>query len=91
MERYLKHRGWDDEWQGKKITSNPDLIDMVSAVSVEQLCDHMLATHKLCEHQLRSAWNYYGDEPGMFNGVMVRACVICDSPQHRVEAREIPA
>lgn len=90
MERYLKYRGWEDEWQGQRVTSDPDLLS-VSPVTADDLCDYAMANLTLCEHQTQRPWNYHGPEPGIFMGVVIPPCDPCGMQSHRVQSKEIPA
>lgn len=91
MERYLKHRGWDDEWRGQKVTSDPDLIDRIATVSLEQLVEHVMVTLHLCEHQIQRPWTYFGPEPGLVDGAVIPACKQCNKPQHKMTTADVPA
>ena len=90
MERYLKNREWEDEWTGQRLNSDPDLVDIINDITPEQLCDQAL-THRLCEHQLRSNWTYYGPKEGGFTGVIVPQCEPCGRKPHKVTSADIPA
>ena len=91
MERYLKRREWEDEWQGQKVFDNPDLLTLANRVGVDELCDYALSHRKLCEHQLRSAWNYFGPQPGVWSGVQIPACDDCGHGSQRVTSSEVPS
>ena len=91
MERYLKRREWEDEWQGQKVTSDPDLVGRMSAISIEDIIDHAVASLNLCEHQLQWPWSYFGRQVGVFEGAIIPACKPCKTSQHRVTAGDIPA
>ena len=88
MERYLKRREWEDEWSGQTVSH--DMVDRIATISIESLCDYVLAHRKLCEHQLRSAWNYFGPQPGVLSGVQVPACADCHRTSLRVKTSEVP-
>ncbi len=91
MERYLKRREWEDEWQGKRVKSDPDLIDAITTVTAEQIIDHALQHFTLCNHQVQRPWSYYGPEPGIIGGAVIPACKPCGKSQHRVTTADIPA
>ena len=91
MERYLKYAGWEDEWEGVKVTSDPDLVGQMSEVSVDDLCDHALATLHLCEHQTQWPWAYFGPQPGVVRGAVIPECRHCGRPQQRALTRDIAA
>ena len=91
MERYLKHREWEDEWKGQRLSSDPDLIGRMSAITIEQIIDHAMANLALCEHQIQHPWSYFGREVGAFEGAIIPDCKPCGRNQHRVTSAEIPA
>lgn len=91
MERYLRNEEWLDEWQGQKVTSDPDLIGRMSAITIEQIIDHAMGNLALCHHQIQRPWAYFGREVGVFEGAIIPDCKPCERNQHRVTSAEIPA
>lgn len=90
LERYLKRREWEDEWQGAKVTSDPDLVGQITSVTLEEVIDYALEHRNLCRHQIRNPWSYYGPEPGLIAGAVIPECKACEYPMQRVQAKDIP-
>ena len=85
MQRYLKHREWEDEWKGQQVKSNPDLMDAANAsIPVEQFTEFAMRKRRLCEHQVRLPWSYGGPEPGIFHYALVPSCDQCGRPQYKI-------
>lgn len=95
-QRYLKHEGWNDEWEPYRPEHDDDSgrptrprhRQNVPNV-VDRLCAAM-ARQQLCEHQRWRPWSYFGNvETGEVRGVTVRQCKTCGSSSKRVMAQEL--
>lgn len=91
MERYLKHREWEDEWKGQTLSSDPDLIDRINSCTPEDLCESAMRNLRLCEHQVQRPWSYFGSQVGDFEGAIIPECKPCGKSMHKVTAADIPA
>ena len=89
MERYLKHRAWEDEWKGQTINSDPNDLILNSRVDLEAISDFGVQKKDLCEHQIMSTWSYFGSEPGDWQGAIVPECQHCEKPETRILTRDM--
>ena len=85
MERYLKHRGWEDEWKGQTVTSDPDMFQAKSADPAD-LSAKAMQEHDLCKHQIMKSWSYFGEAGGHVAGVVIPSCSDCEKGSMRVMA-----
>ena len=84
MQRYLKHRGWDDEWTGQKVTSNPDLLN-IKLPSTLEMSEKAMSELDLCPHQIRGPWTWFGSpETLQPKGAVIPPCAGCGKSQQRV-------
>lgn len=90
MQRYLKHREWEDEWQGQRVNANPDLVDAAQAsLSCEDIIDFAMKHRRLCNEQVRMPWTYFGPEAGIIHGAVIPACEPCGRSQIRITGADM--
>lgn len=82
MQRYLRDRGWEDEWQGQRVGTEPDLA-ADRGLSPEAISEAGLKL-PLCFHQVRGPWTYFGPHPHVLFGAVIDACEACGKPSQRV-------